>query len=62
MLLLTLAETARRLGISEKMARLIVRDLPAVKVGKRNRYPADAVAAFASTATVPNTPTERTTA
>jgi excisionase family DNA binding protein len=51
MALLTLAEVARRLGISEKTARVVARELPAVRVGKRNRYPADAVAAFANTAT-----------
>jgi excisionase family DNA binding protein len=45
-MLLTLAEVARRLGVSDKTARGIVKDLPAVRVGKRNRYPADAVAAF----------------
>ena len=49
--LLTLAALARKLGLSEKTARTIVKDLPAVRVGKRNRYPADAVAAFAATAT-----------
>lgn len=52
MALLTLAEMARRLGVSEKTARVIAKDLPAVRVGKRNRYPADAVAAFAKAATV----------
>jgi len=51
MKLLTLAEVARRLGISEKTARVVVRELPAVRVGKRNRYPADAVAVFANAAT-----------
>jgi len=60
-MLLTLAETARRLGVSEKTARAIAKDLPAVRVGKRYRYPADAVAAFANTATVgANAPTGRT--
>lgn len=60
-MLLTLAETARRLGVSEKTARQIVKDLPAVRVGKRYRYPADAVAAFANTPTVgTGKPTERT--
>ncbi len=58
-MLLTLAETARRLGISEKTAREIVRDFPAVKVGKRFRYPADAVAAFAQTPTLPSAPLVR---
>ena len=48
-MLLTLAEMARRLGVSEKTARIIAKDLPAVRVGKRNRYPADAVAEFAKT-------------
>ncbi|SPE39099.1 Excisionase family DNA binding domain-containing protein [Candidatus Sulfopaludibacter sp. SbA3] len=61
MQLLTLAECARRLGVSEKTARQIAKALPAVRVGKRYRYPADAVAAFASTPTVgTSTPTERT--
>jgi hypothetical protein len=54
-MLLTLSAVARVLGISEKMARTIAKDLPAVRVGKRNRYPASAVEAFAKTATpVPN--------
>ena len=48
MALLTLAEMARRLGVSEKTARVIAASLPAVRVGKRNRYPEDAIAAFAS--------------
>ncbi len=57
MALLTLAEVARRLGISEKTARVVARELPAVRVGKRNRYPEDAVAVFANTATpTPNIP------
>jgi excisionase family DNA binding protein len=47
MTLLTLAEVARRLGVSEKTASVIAKSLPAVRVGKRNRYPADAVAEFA---------------
>lgn len=47
MALLTLAEMARRLGVSEKTARTIAKDLPAVRVGKRNRYPEGAVAEFA---------------
>jgi len=49
--LLTLAELARRLGLSEKTARAVARELPAVRVGKRYRYPEDAVAAFARTPT-----------
>jgi RNA polymerase sigma factor (sigma-70 family) len=62
-MLLTLAEVSRRLGVSEKTGREIVKGFPAVRVGKRNRYPADAVAAFARTATVPQGPaTERTAA
>jgi excisionase family DNA binding protein len=52
MALLTLAEVARRLGVSEKTARVIAKGLPAVRVGKRLRYPADGVDAFARTATV----------
>jgi excisionase family DNA binding protein len=52
MALLTLAEVARRLGVSEKTARLVAKDLPAVRVGKRNRYPAEAVALFAKTPTL----------
>ncbi len=50
-MLLTLTAMARVLGVSEKMARTIAKDLPAVRVGKRNRYPASAVEAFAKTAT-----------
>jgi len=46
-MLLTLAETARRLGVSEKIAREIVRTLPSVRIRKRLRYPAEAVAEFA---------------
>ncbi len=52
-MLLTLAEVARRLGVSEKTARNIARVLPAVRVGKRNRYPAEAVADFVKTARAP---------
>jgi excisionase family DNA binding protein len=52
MALLTLAEVARRLGVSEKTARVIAKGLPAVRVGKRLRYPADGVDAFAKAATV----------
>jgi len=62
-MLLTLSETARRLGVCEKTARVIVKDLPSVRVGKRLRYPADAVAAFAKTATLASSiPTERSAA
>jgi hypothetical protein len=50
-MLLTLSAVARVLGVSEKMARTIAKDLPAVRCGKRNRYPASAVEAFAKTAT-----------
>jgi excisionase family DNA binding protein len=46
-MLLTLAEVARRLGLSEKTAREVLRDLPSVRVGKRFRWNSDAVAEFA---------------
>ena len=48
-MLLTLSEVARRLGVSQKLARQIVKDenFPVVSVGKRLRYPADAVSRFA---------------
>jgi excisionase family DNA binding protein len=52
-MLLTLAEVARRLGVSEKTARAIAKDLPAVRVGKRNRYPAEAVSEFVKSARTP---------
>lgn len=51
-MLYTIAAMARYLGVSEKMARKIAEDLPAVRVGKRNRYPASVVEAFAKTATL----------
>lgn len=46
-MLLTLAEIARRLGVSPKTARQIVKTLPSVRVGKRLRYNAAAVEEFA---------------
>ena len=52
-MLLTLAEMARRLGVSEKTARLIAKDLPSVRVGKRNRIPSEAVAEFAKSGHAP---------
>jgi hypothetical protein len=62
-MLLSLAETARRLGVSEKTCRGIVKDWPVVRVGKRNRYLAETVAAFARSATVASDGrTERTAA
>lgn len=51
-MLLTLAEVARRLGVSAPTARLIVRDLPAVRVGSRLRYSEDVIAGYAKTAAV----------
>ncbi len=45
-MLLTLAEVARRLGVSEKMARVLVKDFPSVSTGKRLRYPESEIAAF----------------
>ena len=52
-MLLTLAEVARRLGLSEKTAREVAKGLPSVVVGKRKRYPAEAVAEFAKSGNVP---------
>ena len=52
-MLLTLAEMARRFGVSERTARLIAKDLPAVRVGKRNRYPAEALAEFGKSGHTP---------
>jgi RNA polymerase sigma factor (sigma-70 family) len=46
MQLLTLAEVARRLGLSEKTAREVAKQFPTVKVGKRIRYREDALAEF----------------
>jgi hypothetical protein len=48
MLLLTLEGVARYLGVSSKTARGIAKDLPAVRVGKRNRWSVDVVASFAN--------------
>ncbi len=45
-MLLTLAEVARRLGVSEKMARKVVQEFPGVHVGKRTRYPESAIHGF----------------
>lgn len=42
-MLITLAEAARRIGVSEKHARKLLKDLPMVQVGKRRRYSASAV-------------------
>jgi excisionase family DNA binding protein len=43
---LTLAEVCRRLGISEKTGRAVVKELnlAAIQLGKRKRYSAEAVA------------------
>ena len=48
-MLLTLSEVARRLGVSQKLARQIAKDenFPVVSVGKRLRYPADVISRFA---------------
>ena len=46
MALLTLIEVARRLGVSEKMARKLVQEFPGVNVGKRIRYPESAIHEF----------------
>ena len=51
-MLLTLSGMARYLGISEKTARQVAKDLPSVRVGKRVRYPIDAVNSFAKPATI----------
>lgn len=45
-MLLTLAEAARRLGLSEKTARDVLREVPSVRVGKRFRWNSDAIAEF----------------
>jgi len=45
-MLLTIAEISRRLGISEKAGRELVQHLPAVRVGKRNRYKESALQDF----------------
>ncbi len=51
-MLLSLAEVARRLGVSEPTARKIVREWPSVRAGKRLLYPAAAVVSFANSGTV----------
>ena len=45
-MLLTVADIARRLGISEKAGRKLVQNLPAVRIGKRDRYPEAALAEY----------------
>jgi excisionase family DNA binding protein len=50
-MLLTLSAVARYLGISEKTARVIVRDLPAVRVGKRYRYSSEIVESLTKSVT-----------
>jgi excisionase family DNA binding protein len=52
-MLLTLAEVARRLGVSVPTARKIVRQIPAVRVGSRLRYPAEGVNEYARTGETP---------
>jgi hypothetical protein len=53
-MLYTIAAMARYWGVSEKMARKIAQDLPSVRVGKRNRWPASVVEAFATATAAPN--------
>lgn len=45
-MLLTMADIARRLGVSQKIAREIAQTLPGIKVGRRIRYSEEAVTAF----------------
>jgi excisionase family DNA binding protein len=52
-MLLTLAEVARRLGVSAPTARKVVRQIPAVRVGARLRYLDSAVEEYAKTGTMP---------
>jgi excisionase family DNA binding protein len=52
-MLLTLAEVARRLGVSAPTARKIVRQMPAVNIGRSTRYPLEAVLEFANSGTIP---------
>jgi len=52
-MLLTLTQVAGRLGVSEKTARMIARDLPSVRVGKRSRYLAEEVEKFVRSMEVP---------
>ena len=42
-MLITLSEAARRIGVSDKTARSILKDLPMAQVGKRRRYSAAVV-------------------
>lgn len=48
-MLLTLAEVARRLGVSAPTARKIARQIPSVRVGERLRYSVEALAEYAKT-------------
>jgi excisionase family DNA binding protein len=50
-MLLTLSAVARYLGISEKTARVVVKDLPAVRVGKRYRYSSEIVESLTKSVT-----------
>ena len=52
-MLLSIEGVARRLGVCEKTARTMVRDLPAVKIGKRRRYAAATVDDFVKRSTLP---------
>jgi len=57
-MLLTLIETCRRLGVSEKVGREIVRSFPSVRVGKRLRYTVSAVEEFAKAGSTAKTQPE----
>jgi hypothetical protein len=50
-MLLTLVSVAKMLGVCEITARKIVRDLPAVRIGKRVRWNSDVIAEFAKSGT-----------
>lgn len=56
-MLITLAEVARRLGVSVPIARRIVRQIPAIDIGRSTRYPLEAVLEFAKSGK-PHAPTE----
>jgi excisionase family DNA binding protein len=52
-MLLTLTQVAGRLGVSEKTARMIARELPSVRVGKRSRYLSEEVEKYVRSMEVP---------
>lgn len=53
-MLLTLSELSRRLGLSEPTTRRLVKDWPAIRIGKRRRWPQSEMEKFVRSAVRPD--------